>query len=107
MSDSPLRQLNDLEIALAIHVKPGKTKEYIELSADGKVTLFATAKAHKGQANKSVVELLSKVFGCPKRDLDISRGETSAHKEIRIKNQSMEKLRQKLLAYVRQRGIKP
>ena len=38
-----------------------------------------------GKANEALIELLSKEFGVPKRDVEIAKGQTSRNKTVVIK----------------------
>jgi len=41
----------------------------------------------EGKANEALIELLSKEFGVPKRDIEITRGLTSRNKTVVIKTE--------------------
>ena len=44
-----------------------------------------TASPEDGKANEALIELLSKEFGVPKRDIEITKGETNRNKTVEIK----------------------
>ena len=46
-----------------------------------------TAPPVDGKANEALIELLSKEFGVPKRDIEITRGLTSRNKTVVIKTE--------------------
>jgi len=67
-------------------VKPGSSREKIEevLLSDSDIerelTIWTHARAHDGEANKKVIELVSKYYGVPKTSIKLVRGATSRTK---------------------------
>jgi uncharacterized protein len=59
--------------------------EIVGLLDDGSLKVKVTAVPEKGKANAAVCELLANEFGVPKKNVQIVRGETSAHKELLIR----------------------
>jgi len=69
---------------IEIKVIPNASKtEFIKTETGYKVRLQAPPV--DGKANEALIELLSKEFGVPKRDIEITKGATSRNKTIRIK----------------------
>ena len=66
-----------------VTVKPGGFKDEIIVS-DGELIVKTRKKAHDGEANKAVIELLAKHFGIGKTRIQIIKGATSKHKTIEI-----------------------
>lgn len=90
---SALRLLADNEVAFRFLVKPGQKKEGIGVDANGNVVVRVNAPAQEGKANTRVIEVLSEVFHCAKRDISLAKGQSSRHKEVRIKNTTLEELK--------------
>ena len=59
-------------------------KEIVEKIAENSYRVKVTAPPEKGNANKRVIELLSKEFGVSKQDIRIISGDTSNRKIIEI-----------------------
>jgi len=68
---------------LEIKVIPNvKRTEFIRTETGYKARL--TAPPVDGKANEALIELLSKEFGIPKRDIEITKGATSRNKTVEI-----------------------
>lgn len=69
-------------------VKPGSSQEKVvetTRSDDScEVTIWTHARAHDGEANKKVIEMLSDFYGVPKTSITLVRGKTSKIKEFKI-----------------------
>ena len=65
-----------------VAVKPGSSQEKIVETAPGELTVYLRAKPHDGEANASLVKLLSKHFDVPKTSITITRGHKSRIKTI-------------------------
>ncbi len=65
-------------------VKPGGSRNLVEKAEDGGLVVRTHAKAHDGEANKAVVELLSDYFGVSKSMVKVVRGEKSRQKIVEI-----------------------
>ena len=66
---------------LSICVKPGsKTQPRLELQADGSYFAFLAARAHDGEANKALIELVAKEFHVAKSQISIKSGAKSRQK---------------------------
>ena len=69
---------------IEIKVIPNASKtEFIKTETGYKVRLQAPPV--DGKANEALIELLSKEFGVPKRDIEITKGATSRRKTIAIR----------------------
>ena len=62
-----------------------KRTELIKTETDYKARL--TAPPVDGKANEALIELLSKEFGVPKRDIEITKGVTSRNKTVSLKTE--------------------
>jgi uncharacterized protein (TIGR00251 family) len=78
--------MSENSILLRLTVRPGgSTDEIIGLYGDpARLKIKVRAKPVKGDANKSVITFLSRVFNLPKSSFDIVRGSVSANKDIQI-----------------------
>ena len=64
-----------------IIVKPGSSQEKIVEIGKNELTIYLRAKPHDGEANSSLIKILSKHFKIPKTAIKIIRG---AHSRIKI-----------------------
>lgn len=68
---------------IQVKVKPGsKQLARLEEQGDGSYTAFLTARAHDGEANKALIELVSKHFRVPKTSIQITQGAKSRQKTL-------------------------
>ena len=67
----------------SVTVKPGSAKD--EVTRQGaEITVKTRKKAHDGEANAAVVELLAKHFKVGKTSIHILKGEKSRHKIVEV-----------------------
>lgn len=67
-----------------VTVKPGASREGVEVLADGSLVLRTFSRAHDGEANTAVVRLLSKHFDVPKTSVKIVLGGKSRRKVVEV-----------------------
>jgi uncharacterized protein YggU (UPF0235/DUF167 family) len=68
---------------ISVRVKPGvKGATRLEKQEDGSYVAFLHARAHDGEANKALLELVSDSFGIPKTSIAIVAGAKSRDKII-------------------------
>ncbi len=68
---------------ISVRVKPGtKGATRLEKQEDGSFTAFLHARAHDGEANKALLELISDEFKVPKTSITIVSGAKSRDKII-------------------------
>lgn len=65
-------------------VKPGTSQEKIIQTGENEFTVYLRAKPHDGEANKALIELLSKHLNTPKTTIKIVRGSNSRIKTVEI-----------------------
>lgn len=65
-------------------VKPGSAKEGVFEEADGSLLVRTRKKAHGGEANAAVVEMLADYFGVGKTKVRIIRGANSRRKSVEV-----------------------
>ena len=78
-----LRRERTLTLALKVVPKASRD-EVVGVQEDGSLKVKVTAAPERGRANAAVCELLAEVFGVPKRNVEILRGDTSTSKLVRI-----------------------
>ena len=64
-------------------VKPGSSREEVVETEDGLV-VWTRKRAHDGEANRAVAELLAKHFGVAKTSIKIVRGENARRKVVEV-----------------------
>ena len=70
---------------ISVRVKPGtKGATRLEKQLDGSYIAFLHARAHDGEANKALLELISDEFNVSKTSIDIVAGAKSRDKIIEI-----------------------
>ena len=69
---------------IRIQVKPGSRQDNITQQTNGEYLVRVKAKPIDGQANKAVIELLSKHFRIAKTRFQIKNGASSHHKTVVI-----------------------
>lgn len=67
-----------------ITVKPGSSQEKIVEVSPDELVVYLRAKPHDGEANATLIKLLSKHFGVPKTSIRVLRGAKSRIKTIEI-----------------------
>lgn len=68
---------------IQVKVKPGsKQLSRLEKQADGSYVAFLTARAHDGEANKALAELVAKTFRVAKTSVQITKGAKSRQKTV-------------------------
>ncbi len=68
---------------IQVKVKPGtKQLSRLEEQGDGTYVAFLTARAHDGEANKALIELVAKHFRVAKTSISITQGAKSRQKTL-------------------------
>ena len=68
---------------ISVRVKPGvKGSTRLERQEDGSYVAFLHARAHDGEANKALLELISDEFKVPKTSIDIVSGAKARDKVL-------------------------
>lgn len=65
-----------------VQVKPGSSQSKIIQNTPGELTVYFHAKAHDGEANDALINMLAKHFDIPKTTIKIIRGQKSRTKLI-------------------------
>ena len=70
---------------ISVRVKPGvKGATRLEKQEDGSFIAFLHARAHDGEANKALLELISNEFKVPKTSITIVAGAKSRDKIVEL-----------------------
>jgi len=87
--------------AIAVRITPRASKNEITgVLEDGTIKIRLTAPPVDGKANQTLIEYLSKVLGCAKKDLEIIAGETGRNKLITITNMDSEEVNRRIMASI-------
>ncbi|WP_457556493.1 DUF167 domain-containing protein [Candidatus Harpocratesius sp.] len=76
-------------IILEVHVKPNASQDQIIIS-NSELLITVRSPPLKGKANKSVIDVLSKSFNIPKKDIFLRHGQSSTTKIFELVNISTE-----------------
>ena len=68
---------------ISVLVKPGSRKNEV-VEKDGEVVIFTNKRAHDGEANRAVVEMIAKYYGIAKGRVKIFQGEKGRMKVVEI-----------------------
>jgi uncharacterized protein (TIGR00251 family) len=82
------------DLIIALHVIPKASKNEVvgwvdDANGQKALKLKVTAVPEDGKANKAVLALLAKTWGCAARDLEITGGAASRHKRLKILDDSL------------------
>ena len=78
------RENADGSIRLEIHVQPGAKESEVAGVYGDALKIRIAAPPVEGQANAALIAFLAEVFGVPKRNVKIIRGESGRRKTVRI-----------------------
>ena len=79
-----LRVAADGRITLTLHIQPGAKKtEFAGLHGDA-LKIRLAAPPVDGKANSQLLAWLAEQLRCPKRDLQLLRGEASRRKQVQV-----------------------
>ncbi len=74
------------EITLKIKVEPSSSQSGIVGPYGDALKVKLTAPPVEGKANKELIELLAKELGIRKKDIEITSGQSSKNKTVKISN---------------------
>lgn len=81
-------------VRLHLFIQPKASKNEFVGVHDKELKIKITAPPIDGRANEGLIEFMSEIFGVPKRDVQLIRGESSRHKVIEIPGLTPEKVRE-------------
>ena len=88
--------------AITVRVSPRSGKNQITgILEDGTVKIRLTASPVDGKANKTLIEFLSKVLVCDRKDIEIVAGETGRDKLITIMNIDSNEVNKRIAAEIK------
>lgn len=74
------------QLTLQVLAQANASKSHFAEVIDDRIKVRIAAPAVDGAANKALVQFIAKAFGVAKRDVTISKGETSRRKTIVIQS---------------------
>jgi uncharacterized protein (TIGR00251 family) len=84
-------------VLLSIKLQPRASRNEIGEPLGDELRIAVTAPPVDAAANQALIELLADVLDCPKRQVELIRGQTSRHKTVKLHGfnaaQVLEKLR--------------
>ncbi|MDR1149717.1 MAG: DUF167 domain-containing protein [Spirochaetaceae bacterium] len=84
-------QVKDGALELKLKVNPGSSKTELLGIKEDRLYIKIAASPEDGKANACLAAFLSKLFGCPKKEIVIKSGEKSRLKTIRLPLSCLEK----------------
>lgn len=81
-------------VRLHLFIQPKASRNEFVGIHDKELKVKITAPPIDGRANEGLIEFVSEIFGVPKRDVQLVRGESSRHKVVEIQGVSAEKVRE-------------
>ena len=78
-----LRVQND-GVLLAIKLQPRASRNEIGEPLGNELRIAVTAPPVDAAANQALIELLADALDCPKRQIELIRGQTSRHKTVKL-----------------------
>lgn len=83
-------------IRLEVKVQPRSAKNMVNGVQEGRLKLKITSPPVEGEANKMLIDYLSRLLALPKKNISIIKGDTSSHKLLEISGITREDLLSKL-----------
>jgi len=83
-------------VRLVVHARPKSSREGLESTPEDVLVIKISAPPADGQANARVEAVLASLLGVPRRDVRITRGETSRQKELEVLGLSLDEVRARL-----------
>jgi uncharacterized protein len=72
-------------VLVDVHVVPRARKSAILGVHDGRLKVALLAPPVDGAANQALIDLFAKLLGCPRRDIELLRGDKSRQKTLSIR----------------------
>jgi hypothetical protein len=79
-------------VLVDVHVVPRASKTAIVGTHDGRLKVSLAAPPVDGAANEALVAFFAEALGRPKRDVELTRGETSRKKTLAIRGVTVEQV---------------
>ena len=87
-----------LGILLPVKAAPGSRRNGIVGAHDGQLKVAVSAAPEKGKANKALRDVLARLLGLRRSQLELWQGETSPHKQFLVRDVSRDELAARLEA---------
>lgn len=81
---------------LQVRAQPGARRDAVRGLQDGELKVAVTQIAEKGKANDAIIRLLAKQLKLARSDFELLSGETSRHKRLLIRGQTLANLQTRL-----------
>ena len=95
-----LKEQND-RVLLHVKVQPRASRTEIAGVLGGELKIKVTAPPVDSAANEALVKFVAELLECPRRAVEIIRGETSRHKAVAVRGVSSEIVQHKISAVLR------
>lgn len=82
----------DGRLIFGVRVVPRASRSSVVGEHDGALRVRVAAPPVDGAANEELLRVLARAFDVPVRDVEITSGQTSKLKQVRVKGASVEKL---------------
>jgi uncharacterized protein (TIGR00251 family) len=92
---------------LEVHVQPGAMRSELVGLREGTLYIKVMARPHKGEANRALLEVVSRALDVPKSALDVVRGHTGRNKVIAVDGVSDSELKDRLAQALTGKGSDP
>jgi uncharacterized protein (TIGR00251 family) len=69
-------------VRLHLFIQPKASKNEVIGPHNGEIKIKITSPPVDGEANSGLIAYLAKLFGIPKRDITLAKGETNRHKVV-------------------------
>lgn len=84
------------DVLLAVKAVPGSTRTRVVGALGDRLKITVAAAPEKGKANAAIAELLAGLCGLPARAVSVERGESSPLKTVRLRQTTVQAVRQAL-----------
>jgi len=96
MSAPAFLQARSDGVYLSLKVQPRASKNEIGEVAGNELKVKVTAPPVDSAANEAVLRLLAEALDCPRNALQLIRGATARHKQVRVVGMAVEEVAKKL-----------
>lgn len=83
-------------VCISLKVQPRASRNEIAGAIGKELKIKVTAPPVDSAANEAVLELLTEILGCPRNQLELTRGATSRHKQIFVRGMTAAQIAEKL-----------
>jgi len=87
-------------VQFAVKAVPGSARDRIAGQYGSALKIAVTAPPEQGRANRRILLLLAQALGVPLRAVQLLRGNSSAHKQVRVAGVSAAQLLQRLAPWL-------